>query len=139
VSLLRSPKSPDPEADIGSHEFAYALMPHAGGWREGGVLREATLFNAPLRWTTVAPAEPFAIVEGGLVLETIKRAEDSDALVLRLYEPYGGRGVARVHVDAVRAWRTNLLEDQLDDVEVDAGALVLAYRPREVITVKVAR
>jgi alpha-mannosidase len=139
VSLLRSPKSPDPEADMGTHEFAYALMPHAEGWREGGVLREATLFNAPLRWTTVGPAEPFAIVDGGLVLDTIKRAEDSDALVLRLYEPYGGRGVARVHVDAVRAWRTNLLEDELEDVQVDAGALVLAYRPREVITVKVAR
>jgi len=139
VSLLRSPKSPDPEADMGTHEFAYALMPHAEGWREGGVLREATLFNAPLRWTTVGPAEPFAIVDGGLVLDTIKRAEDSDALVLRLYEPYGGRGVARVHVDAVRAWRTNLLEDEFEDVRVDAGALVLAYRPREVITVKVAR
>jgi alpha-mannosidase len=139
VSLLRSPKSPDPEADMGMHEFAYALMPHAGGWREGGVLREAALFNAPLRWTTVGPAEPFAIVDGGLVLETIKRAEDSDALVLRLYEPYGGRGVARVHVDAVRAWRTNLLEDELGDVEVEAGALVLAYRPHEVITVKVAQ
>ena len=139
VSLLRSPKSPDPEADMGTHEFAYALMPHAGGWRDGGVLREAALFNAPLRWTTVGPVEPFAIVDGGLVLETIKRAEDSDALVLRLYEPYGGRGVARVHVDAVRAWRTNLLEDELADVEVEGGALVLPYRPREVITVKVAQ
>ena len=139
VSLLRSPKSPDPEADMGTHEFAYALMPHVGGWRDGGVLREAALFNAPLRWTTAGPAEPFAIVDGGLVLETIKRAEDSDALVLRLYEPYGGRGVARVHVDAVRAWRTNLLEDAVGEVEVEGGALVLPYRPREVITVKVSQ
>lgn len=139
VSLLRSPKSPDPEADMGAHEFAYALMPHAGGWREAGVLREAATFNAPLRWTTVGTAEPFAIVDGDLVLETIKRAEDSDDLILRLYEPYGGRGVARVHVDATRAWRTNLLEENADELRVEGGAFVLPFRPREVITVKVAQ
>src|SRR4029078_2322616 len=57
MTLLRSPKSPDPEADMGTHEFSYALLPHVGGWRDGGVLREATLFNAPVRWTTGCPAE----------------------------------------------------------------------------------
>ena len=39
LSLLRSPKSPDPEADMGAHDFAYALVPHAGGWRDAGVRR----------------------------------------------------------------------------------------------------
>ena len=27
---LRSPKNPDAEADMGVHEFVYAIMPHAG-------------------------------------------------------------------------------------------------------------
>ena len=41
----------------------------------------------------------FASVDDeNLVLDTIKRAEDSDAIVLRLYEPHGGRGVARVRL-----------------------------------------
>ena len=30
---------------MGRHEFAYALMPHAGGWREAGVVAEAARFN----------------------------------------------------------------------------------------------
>ncbi|KAH8022840.1 hypothetical protein HPB51_006068 [Rhipicephalus microplus] len=30
LSLLRAPKSPDPEADMGHHKFTYALMPHQG-------------------------------------------------------------------------------------------------------------
>lgn len=30
LSLLRSPKSPDNEADMGWHEVHYALMPHKG-------------------------------------------------------------------------------------------------------------
>lgn len=27
---LRSPKAPDEEADMGSHEFSYAVLPHSG-------------------------------------------------------------------------------------------------------------
>jgi alpha-mannosidase len=137
ISLLRSPKSPDPEADMGTHEFVYALLPHTGGWRDAGVLREAVLFNAPLRWTSGAPAEPFAAVEGDLVLDTIKRAEDSDDVVLRLYEPFGGRGVARVRIAAGAARRTSLLEDDGDELAVEEGAIVVPFRPREVITIKV--
>jgi alpha-mannosidase len=114
ISLLRSPKSPDPEADMGRHEFAYALMPHAGGWREAGVVAEAACFNVPLRWGPGwhefdSPAE----VEGGLVLDTIKRAEDSDAVVVRLYEPHGARGVAALRL-----------------------AFQVPFRPHQIVTVK---
>jgi alpha-mannosidase len=136
ISLLRSPRSPDPEADMGTHAFAYALLPHAGGWRDG-VLREAVLFNAPLRRTHGVPPEPFATVEGGLVLDTIKRAEDSHDVVLRLYEPYGGRGVARVRIAASHARRANLLEEDGEDLELEDGAIVVPFRPREVVTIKV--
>ena len=48
---------------MGRHEFAHALVPHAGGWREAGIVREGVLFNAPLRWTEAAPEEPFASVD----------------------------------------------------------------------------
>jgi alpha-mannosidase len=140
VSLLRSPKSPDPEADMGRHEFAYALVPHAGGWREAGILREALLFNAPLRWTDIAAEGSFASVDDdNLVLDTIKRAEDSDALVLRLYEAHGGSGIARVRLTApiTSAVRADLLEDDGDALDVDDGAIVVPYRPHEIVTVKV--
>ena len=122
---------------MGVHEFAYALVPHAGDWREGGVLAHAVTFNAPLRRTLFEREGSFATVDGGLVLDTIKRAEDSDAIVLRLYEPYGGRGIARVRL-AVRfssARRTNLLEDVGDALEIADGEIVVPFRPREVITV----
>jgi alpha-mannosidase len=140
ISLLRSPKSPDPEADMGVHEFAYALVPHAGDWREAGVLAHAATFNAPLRRTRLELEGSFATVDGGLVLDTIKLAEDSDAIVLRLYEPYGGRGVARVRlaVPVAGARRTNLLEDDGDALEVSDGEIVVPFRPREVVTVKVS-
>ena len=140
ISLLRAPKSPDPEADMGSHTFAYALFPHAGGWRDGGVVAEGMRFNAPLRWTHGAPEPSFASVDDpNLVLDTIKRGERSDSLVLRLYEAHGGRGVARVRLAALfeRARLANALEEETGDVVVENGALVLPYRPHEVLTVLV--
>jgi alpha-mannosidase len=138
ISLLRSPKSPDPEADMGAHELAYALLPHAGGWRESGVVAEGMRFNAPLRWTAWSGDGSFASVDDpNLVLDTIKRGETSDAIVLRLYEAHGGRGTARVRVAAPfeHARTANALEEELDDVAREDGALVLPYRPHEVLTV----
>lgn len=139
LSLLRSPKTPDPEADMGRHEFAYAVLPHVGDWRSAGVVAQATCFNAPLRRTS--PIEQFASVDdANLVLDTIKRAEDSDAVVLRLYDPHGARGVARVQVAAPfgSARRANALEDDGDALEVDGGRIVLPYRPHEIVTVKLS-
>jgi alpha-mannosidase len=141
ISLLRATKSPDPEADMGAHEFAYALFPHAGGWREAGLVAEGMRFNAPIRWTLDAPAASFASVDDpNLVLDTIKRAEGSDELVLRLYEAHGGRGVARVSLASrvEQARLANALEEELGEVTVEAGALVLPYRPHEVLTVMVS-
>jgi alpha-mannosidase len=142
VSLLRSPTSPDPEADQGGHEFAYALMPHAGGWREAGVLAEAHLFNAPLRWVEGVEAAPglAAVDDPNLVLDTVKRAEDSDAIVLRLYEAHGARGTARLRLgfpfDTARL--ANGLEEDREALELEDGAIVLPYRPHQLLTVKVA-
>jgi alpha-mannosidase len=141
VSLLRSPKSPDPEADMGRHEFAYALLPHAGGWREAGVVAEAARFNQPLRWgesVVSTQSRSYAAVDDpNLVLDTIKRAEDSDAIVLRLYEAHGGRGVARVTLGLPfsAARRANALEDEGDELEVDGDTIVIPYRPHEIVTV----
>jgi alpha-mannosidase len=125
---------------MGSHTFSYALFPHADGWRDGGVVAEGIRFNAPLRWTHGAPESSFASVDDpNLVLDTIKRGERSDSLVLRLYEAHGGRGVARVRVAASfeRARLANALEEETGDVTVENGVLVLPYRPHEVLTVLV--
>jgi alpha-mannosidase len=141
LSLLRSPTSPDPEADQGEHRFAYAVMPHAGGWREAGVVAEARAFNQPLLWAR-GSAEPrsFAAVDDpNLVIDTIKRAEDGDALVVRLYEAHGARGTARLRVGfPVRAARlANLLEDPGEPATTDGDAIEVPYRPYEVITLLV--
>jgi alpha-mannosidase len=141
ISLLRSPTTPDPLADVGSHEFAYAVMPHVGGWREAGVVAEAARFEWPLRWApgTAKPGSFFSVDDPNLVLDTVKRAEDSDALVLRLYEAHGARGTARLRVDVpfTAAVRCNLLEDAGPALPVTGGEIELGYRPHEIISLLV--
>ena len=142
LSLLRAPTAPDPRADRGRHAFAYALLPHAGSWQDAGVVGEAAAFGAPLRWGAGLPEGAWAQVEGapGLVLDTVKLAEDSGALVLRAYEAHGGRGVARVRLGVPfgEARRANLLEEPGEGVEEEDGALVVPFRPWEVVTLLVA-
>ncbi len=141
VSLLRAPREPDPEADIGAHAFSYALVPHAGGWPAVRVVAEAATFNTPVLWLPGGrTASSFARVAGGLVLDTIKRAEDGEGLVLRLYEPYGARGSARLELGlpAATATRCNLLEDRIaEPVVLRDGRLELPYRPFEIVTLRV--
>jgi alpha-mannosidase len=142
LSLLRSPTSPDPEADQGEHRFAYALMPHTGGWREAGVVAEARRFNQPLQWARGAaqPRAFAAVDDDNLVIDTIKRAEDGDALVVRLYEAHGARGTARLRLGlTVTAARfANLLEDAGEPAEVEGDTIAVPYRPYEIVTLLVS-
>jgi alpha-mannosidase len=136
ISLLRAPRLPDPEADRGEHTFAYALLPHAGTWQDAGVVEQASAFNSPVRWGSLPPGS-LASARGGLVLDTVKRAEDSDALVLRLYEPHGGRGVARVRVPGTAAHRANLLEQPGEVLTIEDGEVLVPFKPFEIITLTV--
>ena len=141
ISLLRAPKLPDPDADMGRHEFAYAILPHSGGWRDAGVVAEGLRFNVPLReggGTRFEPGTSLVCADDpNVVVDTVKRAEDSDALVLRLYEAHGGRGTVRVQLGLPFgvARLANLLEDEGDPLEVDGDTIVVPYGPHELVTV----
>ena len=138
LSLLRAPTDPDPEADQGEHEIRYAILPHRGSWQEAGVVGQARAFAEPL--LHAAGTGSFASVDDpALVLDTIKRAEDSDSLILRLYEAHGGRGTARVRlgVPFSRACLTDLLEGEGDELPLRDGAIEIAYRPWQIVTVAV--
>src|SRR5688572_3722006 len=147
ISLLRAPTDPDPEADQGEHEIRYAILAHRGSWQEAGVVAQARTFAEPLVHVAgasgggaAASASGFAEVDDpALVLDTIKRAEDSDSLVLRLYEAHGGRGTARVRlgVPFSRACLTDLLEGEGDELPLRDGAIEIAYRPWQIVTVAV--
>jgi alpha-mannosidase len=142
MTLLRSPRWPDPEADIGYHELSFAIHPHRGAWQDAGVTAQALCFNAPLLLgePTGETRSWLSTDTPGLLIDTVKRAEDGDDLVVRLYEAHGGRGVARLRVGPpfAEAWFTNLLEERLGPAEVDGDEVVIPFRPFEIVTLALA-
>ena len=140
LSLVRGPMFPDPLADEGEHHFTYSLYPHLGDAAQGGVALEALDLNSPLMVLTGAlenPLEGFALTGLPLMLSALKKAEDSDALILRFYEPYGARGQARFTVPGVRSvFQVNLLEDHAEGVVLKAGRFSLEVRPFEIVSLR---
>jgi alpha-mannosidase len=143
LSLLRAPTYPDPKADRGTHHFSYAIYPHAGGWREAGVVAEGYKFNVPLRTFAHAKSDEISsfvsVDSANFVLDTIKAASDGDGVILRSYEAHGARGLARIRLGfpfkVVRS--VNLLEEEISAVEPDGEVVSIQYTPYQIVTLKV--
>jgi alpha-mannosidase len=143
ISLLRSPSSPDPVADEGEHAFRYAVYPHLGSHVAAEVVQRAHEFNTP--WFTVAGAceadSRMSVDTPNLVIDTVKRAEDSSALIIRLYEANGARGKATLTVndDFRKVERVNLLEEKPETATFSGKTIPLEYRPFQIITLKLTQ
>jgi len=148
LSLLRSPTWPDPEADRGHHQFSYSLYPHSGDWKQALTVRRGYEFNYRLRAFPVdshegaLPAQQsFVGVTGdNVVLTAVKKAEDSDALLLRCYEWAGKTGTIRIQLPegAIAASLTNLMEKPAGDpLSVANNEVSVPVHPFEIVSVRV--
>jgi alpha-mannosidase len=148
LSLLRSPVSPDPDADRGHHHFSYALYPHAGDWKQGMSVAHGYEFNYGLEATQVQShsgilPKDYSFVSMGaddVILTALKKAEDADALIVRFYEWAGKNGTVRIKlpkgVTSVRL--TNLME-QPEGAPLpieDGGIVVVPVHPYEIVTLE---
>ena len=94
---VKEPRRRYEYTDQGNHRFRYSLLPHAGDWRDGDVVRQAQQLNQP----PIAREEPahrgklppvFSLAHldaPNVILEVIKQAEDAEGVVLRAYETHG--------------------------------------------------
>src|SRR5688572_32639614 len=73
-----------------------------------------------------------------IVIETVKKAEDSNDIVVRLYECHNSRGSAEL--SCVRlpkaAYLCDLEENVVADLDVHDGMVLFDYRPFEIVTIK---
>jgi alpha-mannosidase len=149
INLLRSPGYPDPTADRGRHEFTYSLYPHAGDYGEGGVIRAAYELNAPLRVTRLsasagslpARASFLSIDVPNVVVEAVKKAEDGEALIIRLYEAHGCSTVAELRLadPQPKVELVDFLEEHPLPLDVCQGRRKLGFKPFEIHTLKITR
>lgn len=150
LCLLRSQNCPAEGGDLGNHAFTYAIYPHCGDAWDGGVIREGYCLNYPVPAYAVQRFEETSVIdpcwltmgESTVVLESIKKAEDGDRLILRFYEAAGGRGRAEISLRGYRPISLcNLLEEPVDTGDLtmmEAGA-VIDFHPFEIQTLMVEK
>ena len=147
LCLLRSQNCPAQHGDRGTHTFTYAICPHTGDAWAGGVIAEGYRLNTPLIEIDATGAggcallQPFVVADGTAVLETVKKAEDSDDLLLRLYEARGGATVSHLKLDGYEAVELcNLLEEPIGEaLRTDGDAVALPFHAFEIKTLRVRK
>jgi hypothetical protein len=90
LTLLRPPKSPDPEADQRHHHFGYSLYPHSGDWKQSLTVRRGYEFNHNLEALQPeaqdgrmgADHSHINLASDNLVLTAMKKTEDGEGLLL---------------------------------------------------------
>ena len=145
ITLLKSPIYPWPDADQGEHRFRLALMPHRGFATDGGrVVDAAEDFNMPLRWLGLAAdpdaaaniEPPFTVQGEGIAVTAVKKADDDDGIIVRLYETRGRRAEALMSTPFASVAAVDLLERQPTPLSMIDGRLTLAFTPFEIKTLK---
>ncbi|MFI9381314.1 alpha-mannosidase [Kutzneria sp. NPDC052558] len=141
LSLLRSPHSPDPQADQGRHTFRYGLRPAAD---LGDAITAGYTFSLPLRPASDRlRGKPLVSVDNpDVVVEAVKLADDrSGAVIVRLYESRGGRARALVSADfpVTTAFEADLLERPSQAMASRGNAVELSLRPFQIVTLRLER
>jgi len=154
LSLLRSPHFAHPTdpakmtdnrlSDQGEHQFRYALHPHANDWRKGHTVRAAREFNTPLlvfpdRISRKIPPL-VSSPHPNIVIDTVKKAEDSDEIVLRVYEAHGEQRETSFEFGfpLLKAFECDLLENIVNNLKSTRTKLKVKFKPFEVKTLKVS-
>ena len=142
LSLLRSAKHPDYFADRGEHEFTYSFYPHQTGESLMAVISESAQLNRkPFVFAGCRNGDltlPCRIESNNVTIETLKKAEKSNDLILRLVENAGMHSTARLFCDpeVKKVTAADLLEwHRTSEIlpEPD-GSRHLELKPFEIVT-----
>ncbi|HEY0376671.1 MAG TPA: glycoside hydrolase family 38 C-terminal domain-containing protein [Pyrinomonadaceae bacterium] len=131
--------------DWGHHEFTYGLAAHAGDWRRGQTDWQAWRLNQPLMAFESprhkgALGKNFSLLnvsDGRVRVLALKRAEESDELIVRLVE-LDGKKLENVRLKLagpiVAAREVNGQEQPLGQANVLNGELVTDFGPSQLRT-----
>jgi alpha-mannosidase len=150
LTLLTSPLWPDPMADRGKNKVVYSVYPHAGDWKEADTVRRATELNLPLIGVVVEDGHGFSGAEPGImsfvtvdkknaVLTAMKKAESSDASIVRVVETEGlsGRVVLEMPAKVESAVEVDLLENDIGEVETNGHRVLFPLSPFEIKSLRI--
>lgn len=137
INLLRSTHDPDKTADRGQHLFSYIVYPHKEKFENSRVTQLAYMLNNPLIITeNNIEFDSFANGNNNnIVIETIKKAQDKNAVIIRAYENAGKENILnlKVNFNYKNVYLCNLLEeiseklDSLDNIKFNPFEIKTFY------------
>ena len=148
LSLIKSAVRPDETADRRVHHFTYSLYPHAGDVEHSDVQQTAMNLNMPVLTGFAAGTQKGAAFAKDslvrtdcdhIVIDTVKRAEDGDGIVVRLYEYRNRKGTADLAFGrpVAKVMETNLCEEGGEEIPVENGGISFEIGCYEIKTFRV--
>ncbi|MBO5912238.1 MAG: alpha-mannosidase, partial [Clostridia bacterium] len=146
LTMLKCATFPNPVADQGEHKFTYSLMPHIGDFREAGVIHEAYSLNQPLEAVEIKAndgklSDCFSLISNNkenVIIETVKKCEYDDGMIVRMYDAYDRRTTTTVTVadGFKRAYLCDLLENVIEELPFDGNTVKVYVKNFEIVTLK---
>ena len=144
LTLIKSGTEPNPTTDQEMHFFTYSLYPHAETWKAAGTVPQAFFLNQPALVSKGGkPGESFSLASlnvPNVVLETVKKAEDGDGVILRMYECENARTPVTLTFNRpfASAESCNCLEEpDGEPVKVDGNKISFLVKPFEIKTIRI--
>ncbi len=140
-----------PEAQCrGKYVFHYALFPHQGSWFKAKLPQELLSHHLNLR-VLKTDSHPGRLPpqlglirlksdpEGSLELTAIKRAEDSEDLIVRFYNLLKEKVKYRIKIagEVKSAYLANLNEETKSKLLLKRGAIIGEAKGKEIVTVRI--
>jgi len=159
LSLLRSPKWPDRQADMGKHVIDYAIFPHQGDWKSGKTMKKGYEFNYPLIARIVSAHKGnlpkskslISISVDNVILHSIKMAETEKTFsgepnndqkkcwVLRIFEFEGVKSdvIITLPQKVKKAVFSNILEEEGEPISFFDNKIEFTIPAHRISTIKV--
>lgn len=126
--------------------YRYAICPHKGDYNDAQLYRRADALNVVLKPIQTSkqlengylPAEYSFYQVDGLVVSCLKKCEDSDDYIIRLYNPTAEQKTGTVQFAAkiVSACLTDLDENENGAVDYSEHTVTVIAKKNQIVTVK---
>ncbi|MCE5340890.1 MAG: glycosyl hydrolase-related protein [Planctomycetaceae bacterium] len=132
----------------GMLEFEYAIYPHEENWERGGLYRQAEEFNVEITAVQTTahkqgklPAETslLCVHPEGLIVSAVKKAEDRNSLIVRVYNPTSQQltGEIKTWIVPQHAYITNLNEERMGTLVINSsGGVIINAGVNKIVTVE---
>ena len=125
----------------------YSIVAHSNTACNSGVIEKSYVLNRPFYAREVKEntkgqlPESFSLVDcktAGVMLETVKRAEDGDSVIVRMYEAYKERKTVQLSIpNAKEVFLCDLNEKEIETLNVNGNVVTFTIKPFEIVTIKI--